>query len=240
MTSSRSIDKTGHVKRIDESIHELGKFDSRTMSPAPLPYQFVGTIIDNTRCLLTAPANSLDGKNRKFKMSDINNWLSLMQSVHRSFFSDIHIATEAGLAHLCKELGITPEIRINKAIEDVLDDIRAEVVGSPTIKKELKMIERKTLRKWPIFDDYLEAVLSKSKMSQKSKKIWRKFFKALSIVRNKVSHSDISLSEHEKQMMIEGGFRTLVSKKGKLQVNPRMYEQVCNYILRFFDELYSK
>lgn len=79
------IDPAKHLQRILEAVDELTAFHSRTAAPAPMPHQFVGTVVDNTVGLLTAPANALDGGARAIRFSDHANWLSLMQAVHRSF-----------------------------------------------------------------------------------------------------------------------------------------------------------
>src|SRR4051794_8685366 len=106
--SMPSLDRSAHLQRIEEALAMLQSFHARTSAPVPLPHQYVGTIIDNTVALLTAPANALDGGARRIIFDQDRSWLSLMQAVHRSFFSSIHTAVEAGLHTMCAELGVNP------------------------------------------------------------------------------------------------------------------------------------
>lgn len=77
-------------------------------------------------------------------------------------------------------------------------------------------------------------------MHESRKKIWRNFFNALSILRNKVSHSDSFLNINEINVLKKGGFENLLSPELELQTNPLHYKEVCVYILDFFDELIQK
>lgn len=79
--------KDKHIKAIDEAIHELLSLQDRTVSSTNIQNQFIGTIIDNTCCLLTAPFNSLcEDKNKYIIFTDNVNLTSVIQAVHRSFY----------------------------------------------------------------------------------------------------------------------------------------------------------
>ena len=68
----------------------------------------------------------------------------------------------------------------------------------------------------------------------------RKFFDALTIVRNKSAHSDPSLTANEVQRLKDGGYGVLASADNQLQINPRNYYQVAFHTMDFFDELTRK
>jgi len=83
------------------------------------------------------------------------------------------------------------------------------------------------------FHDYLDAVLPTSRLNERTAATWRRYFRALSIIRNKVSHSDSTLSDREVTALDEGGFAAAVTDGG-LRVNPRMYRQILDHIRAFF------
>ncbi len=89
------------------------------------------------------------------------------------------------------------------------------------------------------FRDYLDAVLRESNLERAVAAHWRKYFEALSIVRNKVSHFDVTLSDYEVSALREGGFSAAVTD-GELRVNPRMYKRVIGDIRGFFISARSK
>ena len=94
MTDSIKIDKQAHLEHLNQAMNELSMLAPTTGGKASEAVQFVGTIIENTLCLLTAPANALDKGNRQVWFDEDKNWLSVMSALHRSFFSGIHTATE--------------------------------------------------------------------------------------------------------------------------------------------------
>jgi hypothetical protein len=230
-----SLDRTSHITRIEEALAALLAIQTRTAAPAPFPHQVVGTILDNTACLLTAPANALDGGCRVVSFSEDRNWVSAMQAVHRSFFSSIQSAVELGLATICEEAGSVVEIARNRRITKLAHGL-ADKVDSTLIAGELRELER-LRHSTPAFNDYLETALRVRQMPMAFKRTWRRYFDALSIVRNKASHSDWRLTIGEQRRLREQGFAVMVSPAGELQLNPRIYEQVAAHVLDFFDAL---
>ncbi len=229
-----SADK--HLTRIDQSIGELCRLDHRTSSPAHIAHQYIGTVVHNTLALLTAPANSLDHGIRHATFSESKNWLSLMQAVHRSFFSSIQLATERGLAALCEERSIDVQSSAARSFNRELTTLLAMFEDEDTAK-QVRRLANSVPRFRPTFDDHLNAVMKGSTLSRETKRNWRSFFQALSIVRNKSSHSDPTLSSTEAQKLVDGGCGVMVSDDGRLHVNPRMYKQVVCGVLDFFDLL---
>ena len=225
-----------HLARIDESIRELSDLEVRTSSPAHVSHQYIGTVVDNTIALLTAPANSLDGGHRLVTISDPKNWVSIMQAVHRSFFSSVHLATERALAELCEGRLVTVQsglaLKLDKEISSLL-----EMIDDDATIQQVRRLKKSLPRFRSSFDDYLNAVLEWSDLSRERKRSWRKYFGALSIVRNRISHSDPTLSTKEAQSLRDGGCGVMVSNDGSLVVNPRMYKQVASHILDFLDQL---
>ncbi|OYT78223.1 hypothetical protein [Pseudomonas sp. PGPPP2] len=230
-----------HIHGIDTSIAELDVLQSRTVAPAPMPHQFVGTVLDNTAVLLTAPANSLDLGGRFATFEHMKNWISVMQAVHRSFYSSILISVEAGLEFICNEHKLAINSHRKFQTDALLDAIQVCIESSPNIDANahaaLKKLRKQNLPRRPEFSDYLETALKASKLDKNKKTQWRKFFQALSIVRNKVSHSDPSLNETEKTSLRGGGFEDLISEDGSLVTNSLHYSPIATSTLNFFDAL---
>jgi hypothetical protein len=230
-----SIDTSKHLQRITEAIDELMAFHARTADPAPIPHQYIGTTIDNTVGLLAAPANALDGGTRALRFSDIHNWLSLMQAVHRSFFSSLQLAIEAGLVAICRERGLQVPSRLRHRMKSAIEKIEKAAGDNDEVHEAIKDLCTFLKSYRPSFNDYLESVLAISLLPRTTKTQWRRFFRALSIIRNKASHSDSSLTENERKALIDGGCRRMISTTGELVMNPRMYAQFVTFSLQFFD-----
>lgn len=232
--NNMTIDPHKHLEAIQLTSSELLAMHQRTAHPALIQHQYIGTVVDNTVSLLTAPANSLDKGQRYLEFSDPHNWLSLMQAVHRSFFSSIQMATEKGLAEYCHTRGVVVESRNKEAVIKHLAELAKLVGNEHTALKKLNALIGKGN---PSFDDYLNSALNVSSLTNNQKTHWRRFFRALSIIRNKVSHSDTELSCAERNSLRDEGFGTYLSPSGKLQANPRMYPQLATSVLDFFDLL---
>lgn len=233
------IDVLAHVEAIDAAISSLASLSSRTTAPAPLSHQHIGTILDNTALLLTSPANALDNGGRSFKFTHSRNWLSLMQAVHRSFFSSLHIATEAAIIEICRNAEISVHSNIESQIQRELAILQAALKENPSGLGALEKLAKRVRPAKPVFEDYLESALRHSAMEKDAKKIWRNYFKALSIIRNKSSHADSTLNEREREALRTGGLDLMISASGELASNPGLYAQFAQFTLNFFDSLHS-
>jgi hypothetical protein len=233
MTDDISIDRSSHLAAIVEAIHELEQMHDLTAAPAPECNQLIGTVVDNTMGLLAAPASALNGGHWSLEYSADRNWLSLMQAVHRSFFSSIHLALEAGMSRECARRGITVSIARQAQIEAEIQALQNVAPESKQFTDSLTRL-RNALGVWkPTFDDYLNSCLACSTLRKADRTAWRKFFRALTIVRNKSSHSDPSLSPSEVVSLRDGGLGVMVSDDDTLVMNPRMYVQVVSAMLKF-------
>jgi len=233
------IDISKHLQAILKAIDELMGFHARTAAPAPIPHQYVGTHIDNTVALLTVSANALDGGNRTVSFSDNSNWLSLMQAVHRSFFSSLQIAVEKGLADVCCDRGLQVHNRLHEGMESAVAQIDEAAGDNETMRRHIKHLRPFIKPDRPNFNDYLESVLANLSVppetKKQTKKQWRRFFLVLSIVRNKASHSDVSLTDHEREALRQGEFGDMISTSERLVINPEKYAQFATLALQFLD-----
>ena len=235
--TSQSIDRRRHLEVISESIEELLTLHPRTAEPAPLPHQYIGTIVDNTVGLLTAPANSLDQGARCLSFEHDRNWLSLMQAVHRSFFSSLHTATEMALGDICEKRGLVVISRLEAAAQKAFDELSPELPDTLAANRALKNLRKLIRTVHPGFNDYLEQAILTSALSKDEQATWRKYFRALSIGRNKASHSAPALSPAEVNDLRDGGYGVMVNEDGSLVMNPLMYFQAATHVLDFLDAI---
>lgn len=224
------MDRKPYLDAIDRAIAELIPISRRTAAPASNQAQYIGTVVDNTIAMLCSPANALDLRGRQVAFERELNWKSLMQAVHRSFYSSIHLASEAGLREVCTARGYTISSPRDRA------ELLCNSIGDRLSARERREILALAGR-IPTFSDYLNAVLAGSGLKKARKKDWRKFYDALSVARNKVSHSDTTLSEKERSRLNDGGLGILVTETGVFVTNPRHYAQLCQTVLEFYREL---
>lgn len=234
--AENSFNAGTHIHHIDEAINELGNFHDRTVSPNPIPNQLIGTVVDSTISLLCIAANSLDGGARNIQFDEpANNWVSLMLIIHRSFFSMIHAYFEYGITKICEKLKIEVKASVPEQYLKILEEIKKESTNEIRLKELINYFERE--RKRPSFTDYLNAVLKKSGLDKDRQEVWRNFFNGLRILRNKSSHSNTTLLQNEIEILRKGGMAVVVSSSETLQFNTRMYAQITNLTLDFWNEL---
>lgn len=219
-----------HLQVINEALAELLILTKSLGEPAARSHQYVGGVVDNTICLLCSPANSIDKGGRFLLFSNLKNLESAIAAIHRSFYSSIFSVIELVLEQECANNQIKVEGRV-KSWNKIKSEIANEL-SDAQLRKIEKLIPAK-----PTFGDYLEAVLQKSNIKEERKNVWRKYFIALSVVRNKASHGDSALNTKEMEKLKEGGFAALISQDNQLGINARNYNQICIHIINFFTEL---
>jgi hypothetical protein len=198
-------------------------------------------MIDNTMYLTLAvvhfiesPAASVvQDAPERIEMSHQDMALSLIKSVHRSFFSSVMIGTEKGLDWLCARADVTVESSIRRQLDAVIDKIAADF-DADTIRPHLRAI--KNLRSNLItFQDYLNTAMEHTEVADDFCSNWRDYFRALSIIRNKASHSKVTLTDTERQDLRKARFDSWIDDRGELQLNTLRYAEVSARILDFFD-----
>jgi hypothetical protein len=189
--------------------------------------------------LLTSAANSIDGGTRNISFSEERNWHSAMKAIHRSFYSSVVSFAEKGCADLCATKDIKVVARRQSNVDKILQLIEQNSSMPTDIKKKVEAKVRNLVGLTPAFSDYIEATIKASKLQSRRAAMWRKYFKALSIVRNKASHSNHVLSQDEAGALRNNGFAALVSSTNELQLNTTNYKQICDHVLLFFKEAMS-
>jgi hypothetical protein len=228
-----------HFDNIQSALADLHALQGRTKDPAPLPHQYVGTMIDNTFALLTAPSNALSGGSLRIGFDQWGNWLSLLQAIHRSFFASIIIGVEKGCAVFCEASGTTVLARPNGRAMRLLKKVDEAAAGNVAVLDATAKLRDVLAPKHPAFADYLEAAMSAARFNDVDRKTWRQFFLAVAVVRNKASHSNSALTDTDRATLTHGGCAPLIGAHGDLAVNPTHYPQIASHALDFCDLLTS-
>lgn len=227
------MDRKKHLQSIEEAINELQNLSTRTSAPAKMPYQYIGTIVDNAMLSLTTPSAIIDNSNKRIYHCDNSCLESLIAGIHRCFFQSMHAAVEKGLEEILRENNIALAGSVSLRAKQILENFE-------DLPKEVKKLIRQVKGFSPTFPDRLETVLSLMECDKAVKDKWRHFFSAFGKLRNKASHGiDMSLTEREKEVLITGGMKAVINEKNsELHANPRMYFQLAKFSLDFFDEVY--
>lgn len=226
--------KTKYLPYVEKAYDDLIKLRQSLTGKTEIAHRYIGTVISNTAALLTAPCNSIDEGKRKVIFSDDSEIFSLIQAIMRSFLSSLHATAEIG-------------------IEKILEDRQIEVVSSfkktkekkfakfQDVSEEVKEFVTKIIERYkPSFEDKLNEVIKQTSLNNEDRQKWRKFFQGLTIARNKASHSDPSLTEGEKETLLDGDLSILVTEEGDLQVDPRIWHQLAEKTLDFFENVNYK
>jgi hypothetical protein len=157
-----------------------------------------------------------------------------VQAVHRYFVSTVQVATERGLRVICDE----QEIEVRCALREQAQRIVERLAGKISESDARRIMG--LVGKHPHFDDYLNAVMGKAGLTRAEAIPWREFFRALSIIRNKVSHSDTTLTAQDVSRINAGGLSAAIKADGTLGWGPPMYAPVLNRIAQFFRLVLSR
>jgi len=233
------MNKEEYAKKIKKEIVLLQQYQKILRNKNP-NHQFLEPLIGNTIASMVDLVIYLEGKNPyyvEFNEAFFNNRQAAM---HRTFFSDFHVVTEDGLRKIIKKKNFRIVINKQALAFSIIEKIRKKISNHAKIKTELKRIVQ-LAGNHPTFNDYLNTVINSIKsLDQGYIKETRDYFDAVNVIRNKVSHSDMSLTEKEKETLIKGRFKNAVSSQGKLQMTFEGYKNLIRDIIQFFDTLYSK
>lgn len=224
-----------HIKEIEDTINELNSIPEKVKVPKE-ETKFLGTVLANTISFLSSAANSLDNGKRVKAFNHIDDWGELLKAINRSFFSTIIISTERGLELYISKKGGVIESSQKRTCQKKYDKIRTLLDGDTLVKFD-SFVKEVIKNIKPTFADYLEEALRLSTFDKKGKRSIRNFFSALTIVRNKSSHSNPSLTENEIERLKEGGLSFFISTSGDLVASHRYYYSLSEYIIGFLQRL---
>lgn len=233
------MNRAAYSLKLKQEIAGLQRLQRILQKKIPY-YDFLEPLIGNAIATMADLLCYLVGKNPYFTEVNEPFFHNREAAMHRTFFSDMHVATEDGLRKIIKEHDF--EVLVNKIeqAKSIVKKIETKVVGHTVIASELKEIMI-LVGSHPTFNDYLNSILNNVKgLDKEYKHSCRVYFDAVSIIRNKVSHSDMTLSENEKTKLIGAKFKNAISKNGELQMTFEGYKFLIADIVQFFDAIYEK
>lgn len=226
------------IQKLKGEIKELKNIQEILSLKNP-SYEFLDPTLNNSIGLMVDLLIYLEDKNPYFKGFSENLANHKQTAMHRVFFTDLHIATEEGLREIINNNQMIVIVNRNKLAEKIISDIKTKLKNTKLISKELERI-LKLAGNFPVFNDYLNSVLDEiESLDKKFKLSSRVYFDALSIIRNKVSHAEMKLSEEEKDKLRKAKFDKAIASDGNLQMTFEGYSLLLKDVIRFFDHLYA-
>ena len=198
------IDENAQFKAILESIPKLVDFGNRTQETNSTFFKYLSSVATNTAAFLCVPLNSISHNlHSSYPVSfvgvtpnnDGQKYLNSIALCHRTFYSLLLTCLESAIIEWCKNHSIEIQISWNRRLDSILKFVEPDQVK---LIEEINDLKRSDCNYE--FDDCLNAVLKC--LSKESQKKWRKIFKSLRIIRNKVSHSN-DICTLEKQTAFE-------------------------------------
>jgi hypothetical protein len=233
------MNKIKYSAEIKKEIVALQKLQQilRVKNPS---HDFLEPLIGNVIGSLTDLLCYLEGKNPYYISFDESFFHNRQVAMHRTFFSDMHVTTEDGLRKIIREKNLEVPVNKIKNVQSIVNNIKTKVADSHIITNELKKILR-LASNYPSFNDHLDAVFHSIRgIDKRYKHSCRAYFDAVNIIRNKVSHSDMTLSKEEKEKLVVAKFKNAISNNGRLQMTFKGYESLISDLIKFFDTICAK
>jgi hypothetical protein len=234
------VDRQKYFESAQQAWAQLGELEDRTVVPAPIPHRYVGSAARAVRAMLLGPchiaqqfAEAERSADPELIAANDTHLAQVMLVIDRAFFQMIHTAVQMGLETVCETEGWSVQNSQARQLNGIIARLR-EKDQKGRFGDELKQLTRMR-PKFPRFDDYLETVLKRKEMPEQFTGMARRYFIALSILRNKCSHTDVRLTDAERKRLRDGGFGAVISDDGELIAGPKLFPQVVDHVLHFFD-----
>ena len=232
------IPKEDFAQKLKVEIVRLQKILNVLQLKKP-SHTFLFPTIGNALVSMTDLLIYLEGKNPYYPSFDEPLFNNRQAAMHRSFFGDLHAGVEEGLRKIIDDNKFEVSVSREDLAVGIVKSIRDKLGDTKLISEELGKITKLGGTR-PTFNDYLNTVLDNIPgLGKKYHKAARIYFDGLSIIRNKVSHSDMSLTDDEKKRLIDAKLGNTISKDGDLQMFPEGYKPLIKDAIRFFDNLYA-
>lgn len=226
------------IEKLKKSINTLQTLQILLRKKNP-PHEMLYPVIVNAVIGMTNALLYLEEKHPYMLSFNEDFFNNLQVTMHITFFSDLHTGTEECLAQIIKNKGFVIKVNKLEQAKSIIKSIERKTNNSSGIKNDLKKI-RNLVSKNPTFNDFLNTVLNNSPgLSETYKKECRLYFDALSIIRNKVSHSRTALTENEKARLTSAKFKTAIDKGGNLQMTFEGYIHLIDDVVRFLDTIHA-
>lgn len=232
------MDREHWIKKLKTEIVEIDKWRNAMAQKDPI-YRSLYPFVENALYDMANLLLYIEDKNPYIAQFHEPYCLNRSNTMHRSFLREMHTNIEDGLRKIAEDKGITVKVTRQEQAQSIVEKIAGKVPDRSVIERDLQKVV-KFAGNFPTFNDYLNAVIEALPLTDDYRKQIRAYFDALSIIRNKLSHSDMRLSEAEKQKLIEGKFRNAIASDGvSLQMTFEGYKFLIRDAVNFFDQLYS-
>lgn len=224
------------INKLRSEIQQLRSIQTILSAKNP-SHGFLDPTINNAIASMVELRVYLEGKNPYYKRVSEEFFKYRQVAMHRSFFSDLHIGVEEGLKEIIETKKFKIVLNRRERILGIVNRITQKVPNVSVISKELKEI-MELGGDYPTFNDFLNGVLNNiGALSESYKKECRIYFDGISIIRNKVSHSEFKLSEQEKVKLKRAKLGKVIASDGNLQMTFEGYKLLINDAVRFFDTI---
>lgn len=232
------MDKNVYAQKFKKEIIHLQQLQKLLLEKNP-SHDFLQPLLGNAIATMADLLCYLEGKHPYLPLFDEPFFHNREVAMHRVFFADLHFSTEDGLRKIIKEKNFKVVINRADQAHSIVEKIKSKLPDPSIIDSELRKIVRLG-GNHPTFNDYLNTVLNNIEgLDKVYKNECRVYFDAVNIIRNKVSHSDMTLSEQEKAKLIAAKYKNAISSQGELQMTFEGYQPLIIDVIRFFDKLYS-
>jgi hypothetical protein len=229
---------------MDSSIDEIKSLDIAIKNLIDLgkefgdkfEFQTLGTVVQSTACFLTIAANTLDHGQRQLNFSDKGDWQNLISNINRFFYAHVHTAIEVELIEFCNRKKIKIESTVKRKLFEKYEKTLKQKIPTEHQKDIEDFLQENTSDR-PSSMDFLNSSLKEISFSEDEKTYFRIFYEALSILRNKSSHSDPSLNDYESKKLKQAKLDFLISSQGTLQSQPGHYFHISKMVMIFLDNL---
>ncbi len=234
------IQKDTWIKKLQQELVELQQFQNILPNKKPI-YKFLYPTVENAMYNMANILGYLEGVNPHLIKFDEGYFRNRHIAMHKTFFNDLHTGTEEGLRAIIKEQGFVIKISRSELAEGIVDSIKAKIKDTVVIDNQFKKIISLGGR-YATFNDYLNVVLNNIKgLDETYKSDCRKFFDGFNIIRNKVSHSEMQLSDSESKKMRDAKLGNALTPDGRnIQMTFEGYKLLVGDIVSFFDYLYAR
>lgn len=232
------MDRSEWAKKLKQGIIDLQRIQHIMVVKNPT-YPFLYPVVENSIYTLANLLGFVEQNNPYFTTFREDYFFNRNIAMHKSFFSDLHIGVETGLREIANTRSFNIENSRQVRVNSLVERIKAKINDFTKIEGELKEILGLGSPHYS-FNDYLNSVLKNiPSLGVEYIKSCRLYFDGINIARNKMSHSDMTLSESEKNKLLNAKLGKLVGSDGNFQVSFEFYKPVIEDIIRFFDMLYS-
>lgn len=199
---------------------------------------FLAPCLENAIYAMTCSLAYADKKNSLLPKFRVKYFKNRQITMHRTFLSDLHTNTEEGLRRIIKSQRFRVENSGRNKIEGIIDKIKTKT-GTIDLTDQIESLSRLASTRHS-FPDYLDCVLKNiSGLRDQYRKDARLYFEALSIARNKVSHSDMTFTDAEQEKLRIAKLSKMIDVRGRLQMTFEGYKLLLGDVIRFFDNLYA-